>query len=257
MHSRVRENVRHVLGPEAPKDEVEQVARQQWRNYLRYLRDFVSLPHAAEAELPHIFANADGWEYVEEAMSHGHGAVMVSAHFGNWDLAAATMAQRYPVNVIADRFTPERLDQLVNSYRDALGLKVIPIDRALKRTLTALRHNEAVAFLVDKPIPQDEGVEVQFFGQPTRIPGGAAFFAIKARCPVIPAFVWRDHDWVFRAKVFPPVRYEGSGDTQRDVRAVMQLVMARLEEMIRARPESWYMFRRMWSIPDQVEEAVA
>jgi Kdo2-lipid IVA lauroyltransferase/acyltransferase len=256
MHGRVRDNVQHVLGYDASDADVERVAREQWRNYVRYMRDFAALPHSAGFEVDRILAAVQGWEYVDAAMAQGRGLVLVSVHLGNWDLAAGAMARRYPVSVIADTFSSSRLDGAINERRSALGLKVIPIEKAVKRTASALRRHEAVAFLVDKPLDGDDGVEVSFFGEPARIPAGAGYFASRLRAPIIVAFVWRNAERSFSAKVLPAISTEG------DTRAIMQRIMNAAEQMIREQPEQWYMFRRMW--PSQhsaetvkLEEAVA
>lgn len=242
MHARVRDNVKHILGPDATKSEVERVARQQWRNYLRYMRDFAALPHGATAEMDRILASIQGWEHIEEAMNQGRGLVLASVHFGNWDLAAGAMAQRYPVSAIADTFSSPHLDRAINERRRALGLHVIPIEKAMKRTVSALRRGGAVAFLVDKPVAGDEGVEVTFFGQPVRIPAGAGYFASRLDAPIITAFVWRTAEGGFSARVLPPISAEG------DARTVMQRIMTAAEQFVREQPEHWYMFRRMWKV---------
>jgi KDO2-lipid IV(A) lauroyltransferase len=256
MHSRVRSNVRVILGAEVSQRELETVARLQWRNYVRYMRDFAALPHMASASIDHILASIQGWEYVEQAMAQRRGAVLVSAHFGNWDLAAGTMARRYPVHVIADTFSSSSLDAAINERRMALGLKVIPVEKSVRRILSALRRNEAVAFLVDKPLSGDEGVEVELCGAPVRIPAGAGFFASRVGAPIIVAFVWRGADGAFSARVLPPVSAEG------DVQAIMQRVARLVENAIREHPEHWYMFRSMWPAqaapaPAALEEAAA
>jgi KDO2-lipid IV(A) lauroyltransferase len=257
IHGRVRDNVRHILGAEAGADEVERVARQQWRNYLRYMRDFAALPHSAASEMDRVFACVDGWEHIDEAMAQARGLVLVSVHFGNWDLAAGALARRYPVNVIVDSFSSSRVDEAINQRRHALGLKVIPIEKAVKRTASALRRNEVVAFLVDKPVEGDEGVQVSFFGEPARIPGGAGYFAARLKAPLIVAFAWRNPDRSFSAKVLPPISTEG------DVGAIMQRITTATEQTIREQPEHWFMFRRMWAAEAsspaaaQLEEAVA
>jgi lauroyl/myristoyl acyltransferase len=245
MHGRVRENVRVILGPTASEREVDQVARQQWRNYLRYMRDFAALPHTSIAEIDGVLPAAEGWWHIDEAMSQGRGLVLVSAHLGNWDLAGGAMAQLHPVNVIADSFGSAKMDEAVNERRKALGIKVIPIDKAFKRTVSALRRNEAVAFLVDKPVAGDSGVEVPFLGMPARIPAGAALFASRVGAPLIAAFVWRNPDRSFSARAFPPVPLDGG------LAAIMERVMAQVGEVIRDHPEQWYMFRRMWQTNEE------
>ena len=256
MQGRVLDNVRHILGPRATRAEVRDVARQQWRNYLRYMRDFAALPHSAAREMEHVFGSIEGWEHIEQALRGGRGIVLVSAHFGNWDLAAGAVAQRFPVNVIADTFRSPRLNAAIQERRAALGLRVISIDRGLKRTASALRRNEVVGFLVDKPVEGDEGVEVRFFGQPVRIPAGAAYFASRLRAPIIIAFAWHNADCSYMAKVLPPIAAEG------DMATIMQRIMDVTERVIRQQPGQWYMFRRMWSAESsvprmQLEEAVA
>jgi KDO2-lipid IV(A) lauroyltransferase len=242
MHARVRQNVRTILPSTASEADAERVAREQWRNYLRYLRDFVALPNAGHAEMDDAYERAEGLEHVEQALAAGKGMVLASGHFGNWDYAGGALAGHYSVNVIADVFASERFDRLVNRYRTALRLNVIPIDRALKRTLTSLRRNQIVAFLIDKPLPGDAGVEVEFFGRVTRIPAGAAFFAAKSGAPIVPGFMWRGPDRRFEARVFPPIWVRGTAEIQ----PAMQQMVWRLEQMIAAYPEQWYMFRSMW-----------
>ncbi|MGH2364744.1 MAG: lysophospholipid acyltransferase family protein [Chloroflexota bacterium] len=245
MHQRVRENAQHVLGQAATRREVEQLARTWWRNYLRYLREFVAIPNLRPADLDALAQNVEGWSCAAEALARGKGAVIVSAHFGNWDLAAAVGARVCTVHALADRFGSPRLDRLVNSFRSSLGVQVIPIERPLKRTLRALKRGEAVAFLVDKPVARD-GVVVQFFGSPVQIPGGAGFFALRTGAPILPAFVWRERGGVFRGKVLPAILPTHTGQPERDLQRAMQQVMAAIEDMVRAQPEHWYMFRRMW-----------
>lgn len=258
MHGRVRANVRTILGSAASQAEVERVARQQWRNYLHYMRDFAALPHSAEACIDEILSNVQGFEHLQAAMDLGRGLALVSVHFGNWDLAAGAVARHFRVNAIADTFSSGRVDQAVNERRDALGLQVIPIERVVKRIVAAFRRKEVVAFLVDKPVLGDDGVEVTFFGRATRIPAGAAFFAARAGAPMVMGFVWRAADGRLTAKVLPPIEVDS------DPRVTMQRVMSQAEQHIRAYPEYWYMFRNMWpalaedeAVRPQMEEAVA
>jgi KDO2-lipid IV(A) lauroyltransferase len=110
--------------------------------------------------------------------------------------------------------------------------------------LRALRQNEILAILIDRPLSA-EGVPVRFFGAETRVPGGAATLALRAGAPVVCAAALRTSEG-FAAHVSPPITIEPSGDSRRDVQELTQHAMSWLEALIRSHPDQWYMFRNMW-----------
>jgi KDO2-lipid IV(A) lauroyltransferase len=90
-------------------------------------------------------------------------------------------------------------------------------------------------------------VEVQFFGQPTMVPAGAAALALKAGAVVVPMGVWRNPDNTYSGVIKPPIVPAATGAWEHDVQALMQRIVHSLEAIIRLHPDQWYMFRPMWS----------
>lgn len=240
-----QESMTHVLGDAADKGAVAQAARESFRNYCKYLVDFLRLPLMTPQGIEErvVF---NGWEHLGQALEGGRGAILVGLHFGNWDLAVAALAlRRYPVNVIADAFQPPLLNNMVQHTREALGMKVIPAENVTRGVLRALRNNEILGILIDQPSPSD-GVAVRFCDAITHVPAGAARLALRTGASVVTAGLVRQPDNTFLGLVDQTILFQATGNLDQDVRALTQSIMTSLERLVRCYPQQWYMFRRMW-----------
>jgi KDO2-lipid IV(A) lauroyltransferase len=239
-----RRNLQRILGPGADRCEVQRLVGRVFRNYARYMLDLLRLPQFEPDEVKEQF-KAFGLEHIDEGLQRGKGVVMVTAHIGNWDMAGAFVAARgYPVNVLVETLQPRRWNDLVQEIRHAIGMRAIPIETGLRQMLQALRRNEILAILIDRPLAE-EGVQVKFFGAPTRVPAGAATLALRSGASVLAAAAIRSGDG-FEAHVSPLIELEPSGDLGRDIQELTQRAMSWLESLIRSHPDQWFMFRDMW-----------
>ena len=156
----------------------------------------------------------------------------------------------HPVSAVAETFQSARLDALIKETRAAYGVATIPLENAARQVLRALRRNEVVALVIDRPVHEQEGgVPVRLFGRDTRWPGGAAALAMKTDAWVLTGGCWRNPDDTYTLMVAPPIRCETTGDRDGDLRRNMQRIVESLEQVIRLHPDQWYMFRRMWPVP--------
>jgi lauroyl/myristoyl acyltransferase len=243
-------NMRRVLGEEASWQTVKETARDSFRNYAKTIVDFLRFPHLSTRDIHRVISRPDGMENLEAGFKRGKGIIAITAHFGNWDLAGATLAvQGMPLNAVADTFEPQKMDDLINGTRKRQGMNIIKMEtNSLKEIFMALRRNEIVFLLFDRPDP-NEGVPVQFFGETAYIPGGPAALALKTRATVIIGYgVRKPGNKTFRAVAEPPVEYEHllTGNKERDIQIITQEIVRRMEIVIRRHPDQWYMFREMW-----------
>lgn len=247
---RATDNMRQVLGPHADPREARRLTRAAFANYARYMVDLVRLPHLKSRELVDNI-RIEGWEHVEAAYNYGKGVVFATGHIGNWDMAgAAFVARGRTVSALVETLEPARWNERVQRTRTAAGVKAIPIENGPRAMIAALRNQEGLAVLVDRPLEED-GVAVTFFGRPTRVPSGAATLALRTGSPVVPAALVRDPDGRgYLAHIGPPI----VGHRGDDASVVMQGIMSWLEGIIRRYPDQWFMFRRMW--PSSGESAL-
>ena len=237
-------NMTQVLGD---RDAAHTVARRSFHNYGRYLVDFVRAPKIRPDAIREKVC-FDHWDAIEEAFSGGRGVLFVLMHFGNWDVGGPALAERgYKVNVVAQTFEHDRLNEAVVSARQVRGMNVIPAERAATGIVRALRRNEIVGILIDRPM-ENGGVLVNFFGRPALVPEGPAWIALRTGARVLPAALVRARDTedVTLALVDLDVRLTPTGDMERDVHDLTRRILEAHERFIRAYPDQWFMFRRMW-----------
>jgi KDO2-lipid IV(A) lauroyltransferase len=237
-------NMERVLGPAPSRPEVRRQVRNVFRNYARYMVDLLRLPVTGPDEVRRR-VDAYGLQHIESGLTRGRGVVLVTGHVGNWDIAGAYLAARgYPINVIVETLQPPRWNELVQRIRVLTGMRAIPLEQGVREMLDALRRNEILGVLIDRPL-EKKGVPVHFFNAETRVPGGAATLAVRSGAAILVAAVLRNGDR-FEAHVSPPIEFERSGDQARDVAAITQRAMSWLESLISRHPDQWYMFRNMW-----------
>lgn len=241
---RAERNMRRVLGRRAPEQEVRARTRLAFRNYARYMVDLLWLSGSNHQDRNALLTRVN-WRHIDEARARGKGLLIVTGHIGNWDLPAAVLAGTgVPVNVIVETLQPPAWNARVQAIRERIGMQAIPMERGLREVYAALERNEVVAVLFDRPVTRG-GVPVTYFGRETRVPEGVARIALRTGAAVVGAAGIRRGD-CFIAEVSPPFQVQRTGDRDRDVQALTQVMVDWLEGVVRQYPSQWFMFREFW-----------
>jgi lauroyl/myristoyl acyltransferase len=246
-------NMAQVTGRPAHDPYVQRLALTSWRNYGRYASDFISFSHLnvdrVEQRLRDLSEGEGGWRgCIESTLPAGRGAIIATAHFGNWDMAAAIVARFHPISAVAETLSDEQLNKLLQDQRREKGIGIIPMEGSVRRILRLLQQNQFVAIVVDRPVSEDEGIEVTFFGRKTYVPSGPAALALKSGAAIVPGFVWYGHHNEFYSRAFTPIYPQESKGEKRvkEISRLTQRLYDALEMMIREWPSQWYMFRQFW-----------
>jgi lauroyl/myristoyl acyltransferase len=132
----------------------------------------------------------------------------------------------------------------VQGIRERIGVRAVPMESGVRDLYAALRRNETVALVFDRPL-ESGGVPVRFFGEETRIPGGMARMALRTGAAVAGAVGMRRGNQILTL-VSPPFNVPATGDREADVRALTQTIVSWLEGYVRQYPGQWFMFRDFW-----------
>ena len=242
--AQLRKNLARVIGT-TPEQVPESLIRDSLASYARYWREAFRLPsmdHVALAQrLDEVFIGA---EHFAAAHAAGRGAVMALPHSGNWDMAGVWLAQQYGTfTTVAERLKPESLYDRFIAYRESLGFEVLPLTGGERPPLEVLaerlRANRFVCLMADRDLTR-AGVQVDFFGEPTRLPAGPAKLALETGAPLHPAHVYYDgEDCV--------VRIDDAIDTSSgDIGVITQALADRFAVNIAAHPQDWHMLQPLW-----------
>ena len=241
----VARHIRRVRGGSLTPEEERRAVREAVTSYARYWLESLRLPAMDPATVDANFS-IDGLEHIEAARERGTGAVLALPHVGGWEVGGSWLVrQGFPLTVVVEPLQPPELFRWFAGLRSSFGFTVIPLGGgAGTEVLRALRSNAVVALLSDRDIG-GRGVEVEFFGERTTLPGGPATLALRAGAPVLPTAVYfagPGHHAVVR----PPVAIERTGSIRTDVARLTQAVAYELEDLIRAAPEQWHLFQPNW-----------
>lgn len=225
--------------------ELKKIARGSYRNLGKSLIEYALFPRLARKKLSDL-VEFDHAEYFDQALKQGKGAVMVTGHFGSWELMGAAISRMgYPIDFLVGEQHNLLTDILMNSYRMSMGIGIIKVGTSAKGVIKALRNNRLVAMLSDQDAGKD-GVLVNFFNRPTSTPKGPAAFALKMQAPVIMGFIVRNNrkkQKVF-LKIFQPS--QNADSKEEDIKKLTQKYTSILESYIRKYPDHWYWIHRRW-----------
>lgn len=197
-----------------------------------------------------------GWDGMEGALSEGRGLLLVTGHYGNWEIAAATIAARgIPIAAIVRRQGNRLVDERLQELRRKLGVETIYQSQAPSRVPRVLRANGVVGIVGDQDARRS-GIFVPFFGRPASTHRGPALFALRLNAPVFSCMALRLPGADVRYEIAGErVAVTRTGDLDQDVTALTTELAQRLERQVRAAPEQYFWFHKRWKTSPPTSES--
>lgn len=244
----VRANAAHVLGLDEADPAVGRLARDVFRNQVRFILESLRVGRLRPGEAAALVDTA-AWPRLDSARGADGRLIMIAAHYGNPEIGMAAIAHHgLPVSLLVDDTAYEGLVEAMHAPRRTWGVEIIGW-RKLREVYRALRDGKVLALLVDWGYRPD-GIPVRLFGQWTTLPAGPATLAARTGAPIVVVWVTRQPDGRFVAGVGTPVQV-ASVEPAELARAT-QAIADDLERSIRPAPGQWTTFKPMWP-PDPAE----
>ncbi|HCG76850.1 MAG: hypothetical protein COZ37_04795 [bacterium (Candidatus Ratteibacteria) CG_4_10_14_3_um_filter_41_18] len=245
----VESNIRQVLAFQsqgsANRFLVKRYAKEAFYNFARYILEFCYLPKINRSNFEKFVA-IKGKEYLDQAFAQGKGVVSITAHLGNWELGGAIAGLLgYPMNAVALSHKKPGINKMFIERREGQGVKIISLEKGLKKIIRVLKNNEIIALLGDRLIG-DKGIEMEFFGRKTKLPQGPAALALKLGCPIVPGFLVRIKEGKLLLVFEPPILPTVTGNKEKDLEELAQRALKIVEKYISAYPSQWLIFQPIW-----------
>lgn len=243
----VERNMRRALGPETSEQEIARAADRVFEWYGRYWLDSFRLPRLDVASIDRGFTH-EGLDQFAAAFERGRPPILALPHLGGWEWAAAwiTQVMGAPMTAVAERLEPPEVFEWFLELRRAMGLDIVALGPGAAAELSsALAAGHVLALLCDRDLSGD-GIEVEFFGEPVRLPGGPALMALRSGSPLFPTAVYFRDDGRCHGFVGAPLDTERRGRLREDVTRVTQDLAREMEVLIRRAPEQWHLLQPSW-----------
>jgi KDO2-lipid IV(A) lauroyltransferase len=241
-------NVRHAIGPERDGVKAEEIARRAVTQLGRTFVEFLALPSLGrEALLERI--EWVGFQPLEEWGRTKRGAILVTGHYGNWEILGAAVGMKFGhMQYVLPRQTNSRSDEYLNAVRRKLGVEPVVIGYGMRSALRALEDGVFLGMLPDQDARR-VGIHVPFFGRPASTHTGPARLAYRAGAPIAVGVVERAGRGRFRARVIRILEADRTAAEESEVARLTAALTSDLELAIRERPDHWYWIHRRWKTP--------
>lgn len=240
----LRANLAIAIGPSASKEGVDAAATEVYASYGRYLTEYFTMIW------PDVWGRHRRFEIdsteLQAALDAGRGAIILSMHAANFEVAARELRRRHaPISSAGERMSPDWLGRVVAIIRRRSQISVYDEREAARPLLRALRRNEAVGLAADRVIIGD-GVPVQLCGELAILPKGPALLAIMSGAPLMPAFTRRMPDGRVQGIFGRAIDLRDLDRTDKGLEQGVQRMADALTEMIGFGYRSWYALHPVW-----------
>ena len=248
----VLDNLRHVLGPDAPGSTLRAAARQVFRNVALYYADLIRMPRM---DLQDFFDRRLRYHGFDEnlmaAVRAGRGVIVLSAHYGNPELAVqGLLPAGVEVFAVTEPLKPSRLSRLVDRLRASHGHAFAPVGvGSVKRVVRVLKSGGVVALMGDRDV-EGPRASLPFFGAEAMMPTGPIEVALRTGATVIPSFARRRPPDRIDAYLEEPLELERTGDRELDARVNTLRFLERVERRLREDPGQWAVLEAIWQSPE-------
>lgn len=224
---------------------VRTIAKQCFQHLGKTVVEFMQFPRL-DSEQIQRYVTFEGVEHVEQALAQGKGAIILTGHFGNWELLAASISATIaPLTPIVRELRSPRLNALVSRYREKAGYTTIDRDTGIRHALRCLKRNELLGIVADVDTTVS-GVFVDFFGRRAYTPYSPVAIALKTGATILPTFIVRQPDGSHRAIIESPLALKRTDTKEKDLVINTQKFTKIIESYIRQYPAQWIWMHRRW-----------
>ncbi len=252
-HRKIAEvNLDLAYGDTLSKEEKEKIIKTVYQNMLFSLMDFVKNQGISkEALLKKVTFKNEA--VLEKARAEGKKVILVTAHYGNWELVALAIAAKFgKMTIIGRSLDAPRMNEILKQNREQFDIELVDKQGAMKAMIQALKTDRMLGLLVDQNTAGSEGLLIDFFGKPARHTPSAAILARRFDAVIIPVFISTVDHRHFTLTFYDPIDTPKSDDKDADIHDSVQKQATITEQVIRQKPEEWFWLHQRWK--NQFEE---
>ena len=231
--------------PEKSPGEIEKIALDSYRHWGGVGAEYARLPRF-NRRYYEKYIKLEGREALNAAVQGGKGGLVISGHYGNWEMIGASASvEGYKVTYVVASQSNKLVDKMMDDVRKFHGIEIWKTREAPRGMLKSLKNNRLIAIMID----QDAGKEcvfVDFFGKKASTHRGPAVFHLKTGAPLMMSSCVRQKGPQYLMKFEEIVLPDFQGTREEINTQIMQYLSELLEAQIRRHPEQYFWMHKRW-----------
>jgi KDO2-lipid IV(A) lauroyltransferase len=245
-------NLRRVFGGVVDEAEIRRLAQAYYAHYVRFLIEFIRLPFMSAAKRK-AWIRIENMESPLRAHEQGKGILLLTGHFGNFEVATVAGISQFPqyqglFHFVRRALKPKLLNDFITWRFRRAGFGTLAKRGTLDAILHLLSTGAIIVFVFDQHAGSKDGIPVEFFGQRAGTFKSLALLALTTRAPVIPASSWREPDGTHVLRFEDPLPLVECEAVSEAIRLNTRAYNAAIERLLLRHPEQWVWMHRRWKL---------
>jgi len=241
----VLENL-HNAFPDYNEKKIKSIAFGSYKSFAIALAEILYIPAMSREDIEKQ-VDCNNLELIREKYEENNGVILLSAHFGNWEFMATSLAAQLniPISVVIKPQRNPYVTNWMNKARTKWNNEIVPLGISIRQTYQTLKDKKVVAMVADQRGPE-ESIKINFFGRELTVLTGPAVLSLKTGAPVLYGISVRQDDYSYKS-VMTEISKENLPESNEDkIKELSQRHMSYLEGYIRKYPEQWLWMHKRW-----------
>ena len=190
----------------------------------------------------------EGSEIIEHYQKEGKNFILLTGHYGNWELLSQSIAIKFNLNLVGvgRKLDSDLMDRVLKENRERFNVEMVYKKGAMKGCIKVINQGKVVGILTDQAIRKNQSIDVEFFGKRATHTPLASMLSRKFGLDMIPAYISTEDYKNYTVKIYEPIVSLKTENQEEDLAILTQLQSDVTEKVIRNNPKQWFWMHRRW-----------
>jgi Lauroyl/myristoyl acyltransferase len=238
-------NLRSVF-PNYSETQIKKIAFNSYKSFAITIIEILNIPYLSKEEVLNtvVFENTD---LLLKKYNERNGVILLTAHFGNWELSALSLGMRLniPISIIVKTQRNNFVSDWLNNMRSKYGNKIVNLGISIRQIYTELKAKNIIALVGDQRASR-ESLRMDFLGISTTVYEGPAVLSLKTNAPIIVGIPVRQKNYTYKISFVEVNRDNLPLDNEGRIKELTRRHINILEDYINEYPDQWLWMHKRW-----------
>ncbi|MDQ7086181.1 MAG: lipid A biosynthesis lauroyl acyltransferase [Sulfurovum sp.] len=245
--NRIKEHLTLAWGTALNESEQKEIGIHAFMNLLDTVFGILKRDGMDKQEVLHNIT-FEGSEIIEAYQKANKNFILVTGHYGNWELLSQSMAIKFDLTLVGvgRKIDSAMMDEVLKKNREQFNVEMIYKKGALKESMRVIKEGKTLGILTDQALRPHQSIEVQFFNQRATHTPLASILSRKFGLDLIPAYISTEDYQSYTVKIYEPIVSIKTENQEEDLAILTQKQADITEKVIRKNPKQWFWMHRRW-----------